>query len=43
MIHIEVRDITIDQKTYIPTNVKILFEHHTKDRTIISSEERLIA
>jgi site-specific recombinase XerD len=38
MIHIEVRDTVTNQKTYIPTNVKILFEHHTKDETIISSK-----
>lgn len=38
MIHIEVRDTVTNQKTYIPTNVKILFEHHTKDGTIISSK-----
>lgn len=38
MIHIEVRDKVSNQKTYIPTNVKILFEHHTKDGTIISSK-----
>lgn len=38
MIHIEVRDIVTNQKTYISTNVKILFEHHTKDGTIVSSK-----
>lgn len=38
MIHIEVRDVVTNKKTYIPTNVKILFEHYTKDGTIISSK-----
>lgn len=38
MIHIEIRDTVTNQKTYIPINVKILFEHHAKDGTIISSK-----
>lgn len=28
MIYIEIRDKKTNQKTYIPTNVKILFEHY---------------
>lgn len=38
MISIEVRDTTTNQKTYIPTNVKILSEHYAKDGTIISQK-----